>query len=79
MVAGQVRRGREDYARVRSLARPCPRCGQPARLTDDNPARPFCCDRCKRVDLGEWLLESMRIPGKDGATDSAMGEETGSF
>ncbi|MDO8268330.1 MAG: DNA gyrase inhibitor YacG [Moraxellaceae bacterium] len=42
---------------------PCPRCGQPARWATDNPARPFCSERCKLIDLGAWATESHRIPG----------------
>ncbi|HCT41285.1 MAG TPA: DNA gyrase inhibitor YacG [Moraxellaceae bacterium] len=42
---------------------PCPRCGQPARWAPDNPARPFCSERCKLIDLGAWATESHRIPG----------------
>ncbi|HEX5359993.1 MAG TPA: DNA gyrase inhibitor YacG [Fluviicoccus sp.] len=40
---------------------PCPRCGQPSRW-QDNPFRPFCCERCKLIDLGGWAAESYRIP-----------------
>jgi endogenous inhibitor of DNA gyrase (YacG/DUF329 family) len=25
--------------------------------------RPFCSERCKLIDLGEWLDEGHRIPG----------------
>jgi endogenous inhibitor of DNA gyrase (YacG/DUF329 family) len=27
--------------------------------------RPFCSERCKLIDLGEWLTENHRIPGDD--------------
>ena len=39
----------------------CPRCGQETRL-EDNPHRPFCSERCKLVDLGNWLSGSYNIP-----------------
>lgn len=39
----------------------CPRCGKPKESTD-NPYRPFCSERCKLVDLGNWIDESYRIP-----------------
>jgi hypothetical protein len=29
-----------------------------------NPYRPFCCERCRLIDLGSWASESHRIPGK---------------
>lgn len=25
-------------------------------------SKPFCCERCRLVDLGDWLDESYRIP-----------------
>jgi endogenous inhibitor of DNA gyrase (YacG/DUF329 family) len=27
--------------------------------------RPFCCERCKMIDLGHWFEESYRVPTKD--------------
>jgi hypothetical protein len=29
----------------------------------ENRWRPFCSERCKLIDLGEWLTEQRRIPG----------------
>lgn len=34
---------------------PCPQCRQPAALVPDNRFRPFCSERCKLLDLGEWM------------------------
>lgn len=42
----------------------CPHCGEPARLGETNPYRPFCSRRCKLIDLGDWLDEGNRIPGR---------------
>jgi len=28
----------------------------------NNPYRPFCSERCKMIDLGQWASESYRIP-----------------
>jgi endogenous inhibitor of DNA gyrase (YacG/DUF329 family) len=38
----------------------CPTCG---RLTSwkDNAFRPFCCERCRLLDLGSWLGEKFVI------------------
>lgn len=33
----------------------CPRCGEPASLEKTNRFRPFCSERCKLLDLGEWM------------------------
>ena len=40
----------------------CPRCGEPALFAPDNPWRPFCSERCKLIDLGQWANEGYRIP-----------------
>ncbi|MBZ5499313.1 MAG: DNA gyrase inhibitor YacG [Acidobacteriia bacterium] len=39
----------------------CPKCGKETRL-EDNPFRPFCSERCKLLDLGNWLSGSYSIP-----------------
>jgi endogenous inhibitor of DNA gyrase (YacG/DUF329 family) len=41
---------------------PCPRCGSPASFSAENKWRPFCSERCKLIDLGQWASESYRIP-----------------
>lgn len=41
----------------------CPTCGKPVERKD-NPFRPFCSERCKMVDLGRWVNEEYRLPGK---------------
>jgi len=46
-----------------SLEVACPTCGKSVAWTTDNRWRPFCCERCKLIDLGEWLSEEKRIPG----------------
>lgn len=44
---------------------PCPTCGKPVAWTAAAPFRPFCSDRCRLIDLGEWLNEERKIPGRD--------------
>jgi endogenous inhibitor of DNA gyrase (YacG/DUF329 family) len=39
---------------------PCPYCKQPSHW-HDNPARPFCSERCKLIDLGAWANEDYKI------------------
>ncbi len=43
----------------------CPTCQKEVLWNDTYPFRPFCCKRCKLIDLGEWASESHRIPGDD--------------
>jgi uncharacterized protein len=40
----------------------CPSCGHPAVFAPSNPYRPFCSERCRLIDLGQWATESYRIP-----------------
>ncbi|MGB5253126.1 MAG: DNA gyrase inhibitor YacG [Sedimenticolaceae bacterium] len=42
----------------------CPTCKKPVDWTPQQKWRPFCSERCKLIDLGEWLTEEKRIPGK---------------
>ena len=40
----------------------CPTCGARAEYDPTNPYRPFCSQRCKLIDLGQWANEGYRIP-----------------
>jgi endogenous inhibitor of DNA gyrase (YacG/DUF329 family) len=31
----------------------------------DPPWRPFCSERCKMADLGQWLTGAYRVPAED--------------
>jgi len=42
----------------------CPNCGKQNTWHIENTFRPFCSDRCKLIDLGEWASESRKIPGE---------------
>lgn len=41
----------------------CPTCGKPNTWQPENAFRPFCSDRCKLIDLGEWASATRKIPG----------------
>ena len=41
----------------------CPQCGKPARW-EGNPDRPFCSERCRLMDLGQWADGSYAIPAE---------------
>ncbi|RAP37578.1 DNA gyrase inhibitor YacG [Legionella quinlivanii] len=41
----------------------CPICGKTNTWKPENSFRPFCSERCKLIDLGEWAFETRRIPG----------------
>jgi len=46
----------------------CPTCAKTVEWTDEHRWRPFCSERCKLVDLGNWLDESHRITGEEHAS-----------
>lgn len=41
----------------------CPTCQKAVLWNNDYPFRPFCSDRCRLIDLGEWASESHKIAG----------------
>lgn len=41
----------------------CPTCDAPVEWKTENAFRPFCCHRCKLIDLGAWASEAHAIPG----------------
>lgn len=43
----------------------CPTCKTKVVWNEKALWRPFCCERCKLIDLGEWASETHRIPGED--------------
>lgn len=55
----------------------CPACGAPVRLVPDNPWRPFCSERCKLIDLGDWMTERHRIPAEEPGEEPAAGPAPG--
>lgn len=54
----------------------CPTCKKVIEYDKNNPWRPFCCERCKIIDLGAWASGAYRIEGKPGSADpEALQEE----
>ncbi|WP_146524003.1 DNA gyrase inhibitor YacG [Novipirellula artificiosorum] len=39
----------------------CPSCGTRF-FSDETDAMPFCCQRCRLIDLGRWLDEEIGMP-----------------
>jgi uncharacterized protein len=48
----------------------CPNCKKHVSWTSEYPFRPFCCERCKLIDLGEWAMEEKVIPGEPLTTEN---------
>ena len=40
----------------------CPTCKKNVQWNEKSEYRPFCSERCKLIDLGEWASESYSIP-----------------
>lgn len=43
----------------------CPQCGKSGTWVPKNKFKPFCSERCKLIDLGEWASESYTIPDSE--------------
>jgi uncharacterized protein len=42
----------------------CPTCGKKGTWTSENSFKPFCSERCKLIDLGEWASGTYHVPGE---------------
>lgn len=54
--------------------RRCPICKNRVEDPAENRAFPFCSERCKLIDLGNWLGEGYRIPDDEGAVHEELGD-----
>lgn len=52
----------------------CPTCNGPSLYAQENPYRPFCSERCKKMDLGAWASESFRMPTEAPPEDQPFGD-----
>ena len=68
---------REDAKDAKSrLGSPrCPSCRGPAAERGQNPTFPFCSERCRLIDLGNWLGESYRIPTAESPDEHSVEDE----
>lgn len=56
----------------------CPQCGRPAEYVPTNPFRPFCSERCRLIDLGQWADESYKIPVRPRVDDGNPADDVDS-
>jgi endogenous inhibitor of DNA gyrase (YacG/DUF329 family) len=54
---------------LHAVKRRCPSCGRLFQPKADDPFLPFCSERCKLIDLGDWLNEQHRIPSDEAPDD----------
>ena len=52
----------------------CPSCNREVQW-QTNPFRPFCSERCKLLDLGKWVSDEYRVPGKPVPTEPSSEDE----
>ncbi len=55
------------------LINACPTCQTTIEWSTANKYRPFCSERCKLIDLGDWANETRRIPS-EAPTDGDLEE-----
>lgn len=48
----------------------CPSCKRPVVWDTASPFKPFCSERCRLIDLGDWATEAFRIPVDPSLDDS---------
>ena len=53
------------------MVRRCPICKKEV-VSEGNPFRPFCSERCKLIDLDNWLSERYRITVVTEEPDTAV-------
>jgi len=54
----------------------CPTCQRPVPWTAEQPYKPFCSERCRLIDLGEWVMEEKRIAGEPLSQDEDSDSDT---
>jgi endogenous inhibitor of DNA gyrase (YacG/DUF329 family) len=69
--AGPRKRLNGEAGGMRLTIVKCPTCGKPVAWIPEERWRPFCSERCKLIDLGQWAEERYRIPSRESPpTDS---------
>ncbi len=53
----------------------CPTCGKPLSWLPENKFRPFCSERCRKIDLGAWAAEEYRVPVQEKPDDEGPDQE----
>lgn len=58
----------------------CPSCARAVEWSAAEPNRPFCSERCRLIDLGEWATGAYAVPApltEDDELDGIMDEDGG--
>ncbi len=54
----------------------CPTCGADVPWQQKQQWKPFCSERCKLIDLGEWASEGHRIAGESVQVENTIDPDT---
>jgi endogenous inhibitor of DNA gyrase (YacG/DUF329 family) len=52
----------------------CPSCGAQTVYAPTQPHRPFCSERCRKMDLGAWASENFRVPTEAPPEEQGFGD-----
>jgi endogenous inhibitor of DNA gyrase (YacG/DUF329 family) len=55
----------KDTNKIKDIMAKCPECNTITNVNTANPHRPFCSERCKLIDLGNWASGTYAIPTKE--------------
>ena len=53
----------------------CPTCKKEVVYSQENPFRPFCSEKCRLVDLGQWFEEDYSIAVDDFVSTGNINEK----
>lgn len=53
----------------------CPTCAKQVEWKPENRFRPFCSERCKKIDLGAWANEEYRVSQSAPSEDEELPPE----
>ena len=53
----------------------CPTCQRDSEWSVNNLYRPFCSERCKLIDLGDWAAEKHAIPAVEFDDETQIPED----
>jgi endogenous inhibitor of DNA gyrase (YacG/DUF329 family) len=54
----------------------CPTCSKNVLWQEGQKWKPFCSERCKLIDLGEWASEGHRIAGESQQVEDSLEPDT---
>lgn len=50
----------------------CPHCGNSVKWQNESRFRPFCSERCKLIDTGNWVMGNYSVSVEDDVSDENL-------